>query len=200
MNNYRIGVCLMTGGKSSRMGKNKATLIYRGVKMYEYLAEEFSKLAIPKFISVSKMHQYECKDFISIPDKYDEIGPIGGISSVLEYISLLDSNHPAKCDAVLFSAVDMPYFNSIESKAIIERYTGEDVLMVYSNSQFQPLNSIYSTSALILIHDLIQNRQYKLSNIASSSLHTAKYETRNPECYVNINTRKEASNIPDFSI
>lgn len=110
LNSY-FGVVL-AGGKSSRMGKDKTQLCFRGRTLLDhaiellketlkFLKEDYSQI----FLSGNINHP------CSIPDSYVDLGPLGGVLSVLDHLSeySCDSHTPQK---VLFIPVDMPALNS----------------------------------------------------------------------------------------
>ena len=43
MSSYRVGICILTGGKSTRMGQDKMQISYNGKKLYEEAAERLNK-------------------------------------------------------------------------------------------------------------------------------------------------------------
>ncbi len=197
MSDHRVGVCILGGGQSKRMGKDKMLLEYNGKKMYESTAERLSSASPCRFLSVNREHIYECLGWTSVTDRFEAgIGPLNGFGSVMEYISELPEDDPQKCDAVLFCGVDMPYFDADEAKAIIGAYRGEDVLAVYAGGRVHPANSIYSISLLPVIKKGIQNGDYRLRTLMDPELQSVgEYHSKRPECYANINTPEEAKKI-----
>ena len=78
-----ICALVLAGGKSSRMnGNNKAFLKYKSSTFIESIISElkdFNKI----YISVDNKEKYKNLNYELIEDEFEEIGPIGGIYSVL---------------------------------------------------------------------------------------------------------------------
>ena len=103
-----IGVILI-GGKSSRMGKDKASLMLNGVRLVDHIAK-ILRLSGIKDVAVSgEMNGYE-----SISDNVSDKGPVGGICSSLIYCY-------KKCfTKVIIIPVDMPLISSEVVNFMIE--------------------------------------------------------------------------------
>ena len=200
MSNYRVGICILTGGRSTRMGQDKMQLSYNGKKMYEEAAERLNKVAPYRFLSVNGQSINEYPEWICVKDQVEGLGPIGGISSVLEYINALSEDDAYKCDAVLFCAGDMPYFDAKEATSIIEGYSGEDMMVVHAKGDVQPLASVFAVSFLPTIKEEIQNGNYKLRRIIEKAEKIGKYDSENSECYANINTPLEAESVKGIKL
>lgn len=80
MRNTRCGVLLLAGGKSSRLGQNKALLEYDGVPMIRRIAEQCA--AFPEKILSSPI-ELPVEGFWRIADDIPGCGPLGGIVSAL---------------------------------------------------------------------------------------------------------------------
>jgi molybdenum cofactor guanylyltransferase len=76
---------ILLGGKSSRMGEDKARLIYHHKPQYLHLAEIFSSLGIPAFLSCrnDQLSNYSQSDLNLIEDTFLNLGPMSGILSAL---------------------------------------------------------------------------------------------------------------------
>lgn len=174
-----ISVCILTGGRSERMGTDKACLLYNEKQTYiEHLCEEMSFFE-ERYISVNSSKSYGIQGFVEVKDELDNIGPMGGLYSVLK---------KNLSDAVLILAVDMPKYTSGEAKKIIASYKGEDVLLArLPNKKGEPLASIYSVKALSIIEKCIENKDYRMLSIYENALSKGEFFTENEVCYVNHN-------------
>ena len=200
MSSYRVGICILTGGKSTRMGQDKMQISYNGKKLYEEAAERLNKVVPYRFISVNGETINEYPEWICVKDQVKGLGPISGISSVLEYINALPEDDAYKCDAVLFCAGDMPYFDAKEATSIIEGYSGEYVMIVHAKGDVQPLSSVFAVSFLPTIKEEIQKGNYKIRRIIEKAEKIGKYDSDNPECYANINTPEDAGTVKGLEL
>lgn len=73
---------LLAGGKSSRMGSNKAELIFEGKTFTKVLLEKAHTLGIGQ-ICVSG---YEEDGVKTVWDLYPEVGPLGGIHACMNHV------------------------------------------------------------------------------------------------------------------
>jgi len=78
--NYSL--LLLAGGKSSRMGSNKAELLYKGRTFVENSIDKMERLGIKKIF----LSGYERKrtDLEVVRDIYREMGPLGGLHACMK--------------------------------------------------------------------------------------------------------------------
>src|SRR5918996_1173502 len=119
---------VLVGGKSTRMGKNKALLPYQGKNLVDAPIEKLSKIFSQVCLSVRDQEDLPEYNLRKIPDSYSDIGPIGGITSILK----------AGITRAFCVACDMPFLNeafiqhlcSFEGfDAVIPRWKGREEMM-----------------------------------------------------------------------
>ncbi|MEK6580513.1 MAG: molybdenum cofactor guanylyltransferase, partial [Bdellovibrionota bacterium] len=93
-----LGV-ILAGGMSTRMGRNKALLPYRGKRLIDHVAQALIELVGAEHFYVSG----DLPGFRSVQDVHRGLGPIGGISSIV---------HQFRDRWILFLPVDMGSMNS----------------------------------------------------------------------------------------
>lgn len=72
---------ILAGGRSSRMGMDKALLNYHGVSQTEYMISIAAQLGMEAFVSVRDNSQTIPDGATAIPDVVANLGPLGGICS-----------------------------------------------------------------------------------------------------------------------
>ena len=77
--NYSL--LLLAGGKSKRMGANKAELLYHGKTFVENLLDKAEQLGIEKVYLSG--YPKAVRNAEVVPDVYQEVGPLGGIHAGL---------------------------------------------------------------------------------------------------------------------
>jgi molybdopterin-guanine dinucleotide biosynthesis protein A len=92
----KIAGVILAGGKSSRMGENKALLPWRGGRLIDYVAGVLRNAGITD-IYVSG----EIVGYTNIPDSLPHQGPVGGICASIEFLQ-------DKYEKIIFVPVDMP--------------------------------------------------------------------------------------------
>ncbi len=130
---------ILAGGKSNRMGSNKAFLKLNGKafieKQIDLLREMFDEI----FISANTPSEYEYLNLPVFKDLYPEKGPLCGI-----YTSLINSSS----FNTFMLACDMPF---VESGLIkhLKGFTREyDVVVPKSERGLEPLHAFYSKNCI----------------------------------------------------
>lgn len=177
-----IGIAILIGGRSSRMGQAKECLIleHDGKKetFLEHLCNEFHDYTY-KYISENNSQDITVKGYNVVRDKYDEIGPLGGIYSVLT---------ESETDAVLFIACDMPFISSKAAEYLIDSWDNSPACVALVNGKRQPLIGIYTKDCIPYIENQIETGNYKigilLDNVNCRMSDMSSFEKE----FVNINT------------
>ena len=78
----RYSLLLLAGGKSARMGTNKAELLYEGKTFLEHMLDKARMLGIDKYY----ISGYESPrdDVHTVWDQYENRGPLGGIHACMK--------------------------------------------------------------------------------------------------------------------
>ena len=112
---------ILAGGKSQRMGKDKALINYHGQAQQYYLYSLLQPYCQQVFISCRKEQIPKYKSEINqnyafIADKYNNIGPLGGLLSAFNFDSRV---------GWLVIACDMPYINDLAIDYLIKNRNKE---------------------------------------------------------------------------
>ena len=128
---------ILAGGKSSRMGKNKASLTWNGDTFLHTLIDacrDFPEI----YVSVDDREKYRDLSCTLVEDEEKEYGPLEGIYQVLKQ---MDAPY-----AVML-ATDMPMISREFLKALVSNITGEeDCLVLRREGRPQPLCSVTADS------------------------------------------------------
>lgn len=111
-----LGVVL-AGGKSSRMGQDKAMLTLRGRTLLDHQAEKLQHLFGLEQVFVSGY--YPSHHFLV--DEEPGLGPLGGIETIVKMAQKRTSAHNSQPSFFLFIPVDMPLISK-ESLAKLARF------------------------------------------------------------------------------
>ncbi len=159
-----ISGVVLTGGKSSRMGVDKMALQHNNTTFLENAVDALSIFS-NIYISVSKVQQNNVliqkvlnNNIKLAVDKYDDIGPLGGLATTLP---ILPTEYAFVC------ACDMPNLN----RHFIEQILGDIDTLIYdayiavSDRGKEPLCSIYSKKCLPSINQSIDEQQYSINSM-----------------------------------
>ena len=144
---------ILAGGKSTRMGRNKALLDFGGEtligRLYRTLQGAFHEV----FISANDARTYEFLGAPVIPDVFPDGGSLAGIHAGLVHSSA------ARC---FFVACDMPFVN-VDLVRFLYTFTGDhDVVIPVSRSGLEPLHSFYSKDCIPHIEEQLESGNLKV--------------------------------------
>ena len=155
----KIGCAILAGGKSSRMGTDKALLEFEGKQFITQIAEElswFDERIIARGGNSRLEGELE-REWTVIPDFYPDHGPIGGLHAALS---------ACESDALFVVTCDMPL---IESELVRElcnfmqetdfdekRVDAYDVVIsVGEGGKIHPLCGVYRKSVVPVLEEQI---------------------------------------------
>lgn len=149
--NYSL--LLLAGGKSSRMGTNKAELLYEGRTFVENLIEKAKCLELQKIYLSG--YQNKLENIQVVYDIYPEIGPLGGLHAGLlavqtPYCLVLPVDIPQIPVGLLEELLDT------HEKQILDCEMEKLPLVVERDGFMEPLIGVYPASMLEFIEDRIK--------------------------------------------
>lgn len=158
----RLELCawILAGGKSRRMGQDKARLLFRGepllvrtARLLRGLTAEVHVLAAPG--------QYDDLGFDCTPDLRPESGPLAGIEA-----ALTDS----RWDWNWIVACDMPYLEESWLRFLAEQAVTRNLDCVVSKDPergMNPLCGVWNRRALPLVRAMLDEGQLRVREAAS---------------------------------
>ena len=159
----RLG-CVLAGGKSSRMGRDKATLSFRGRPLVEHAVARLRAIGCQVAIAGSRP---DLESYAPVlPDLHPGCGPLGGIESALA--AALAEDGPGI--RVLFVPVDLPLLPATFLSLLLERAerTGAPATIPLLGGRPQPLCAVYSVSLLDGISAALGEGDHKVMRILES--------------------------------
>jgi len=142
---------IMAGGKSSRMGMNKATTIFRSRMLAEYPIRLLENTCGQILISTNEALPFSFKQ---VADVMPECGPMGGIFSCLR-------ESVSHYNVVL--ACDMPLLTTDYIQALINKISDEKIIVpMHEDGSIESLCAIYPTSCKDRMYEEIKSGQFVL--------------------------------------
>ena len=132
-----FSVVIQAGGKSSRMGQDKALLPFLGQPLIEYVVSKFSNISDDILIISPHTEELSQFGFLVYPDQTPGVGPLMGL-----FTGLLHAKH----DSVAVMACDMPFANLnlfMEEERLLH-LGNYDVVIPIIEGKAEPLHAIYS--------------------------------------------------------
>jgi len=145
---------ILSGGKNSRMGCNKAFLEIDGQKIIEKIIQELYGVFDQVIIVSNEPIAYSYLDVEVIPDLIPGCGPLSGMHAGLA---------KARNYYSLVVACDMPFVDSRLAGYLVQEAPGFDVVVPQVNQLLQPLFAVYSQNCLTEIKKCIERRVFSIS-------------------------------------
>src|SRR5579862_9486242 len=100
-----MGGIVLAGGKSARMGQDKACLPYRGTTLLAHVVATVRSVAGPVLVVADVAEKYALPDRMPVVgDLFPGTGPLGGLVTGLSHVAARGSYH-------VVVACDMPRLN-----------------------------------------------------------------------------------------
>jgi molybdopterin-guanine dinucleotide biosynthesis protein A len=148
---------VLAGGGSSRMGRDKALLPYRGTTLVQHLAQLVQEAAGTVAL-IGEPARYSSLGYPVHPDKFPGCGPLGGIYTALS-VSAADWNLIVACDMPSISAgVLRTLIGSVEP--------GQNCVIANGpNGAHEPLCAVYHRRCLPVLRRAIEEKRFKMRDL-----------------------------------
>lgn len=141
-----ISCVILSGGKSSRMGQNKALMKIGNQSLIEIMYGKVKGLFREILISSNSPHEYSFLNIPIVPDLVQNKGPIAGIYSGLK---------SAKNDRVFFISCDIPLMTPELIKSIVGFNNKAQIVAPKADGFVQELCAVYSQSLIESIEKIL---------------------------------------------
>jgi molybdopterin-guanine dinucleotide biosynthesis protein A len=144
---------ILAGGRSSRMGRDKALITFDGVMLLEHLLRVCRQVSAAVRI-VGAREKYGAFGE-TVEDIYPGRGTLGGIHAALSCSST---------DLNLILAVDLPYIEAALLHYLLARAAGSDAMVTVpeADGRLQPLCAVYRPQFLIPAQQALEAGQNKV--------------------------------------
>ena len=147
---------ILAGGKSSRMGQDKALLPLHGIPMIRHIATAMQSVVPSVCIVSDRSAPYRFLNLPVCPDLVKEAGPLGGIHAALTHLG---------APAVLVSGCDTPYLTTPLFRHLLETPHRSPALVARAADGVHPLCGIYHREALPVIEQFLGSGRFKLLDL-----------------------------------
>lgn len=177
---YDIPCVIFAGGRSSRMGEDKALLPFGGFDtLTQFQLHKLSKIFNRVYISCKTKDKFDFNaNFIEDINTDNIYAPTAGFIAVFESL---------KCEKFFAISVDTPFVSRDEIEKIIDADTNElDATIAKTASGVQPLCGIYHRTLQNKFIDMVKEDNHKLGFVLKSSKTTfVDFEDEKP--FLNLN-------------
>lgn len=184
----RIAGCILAGGKSSRMGSDKAAVLLGGKTLLEHAINRLKPQV--GVLVVNSNDTSLASAYPIVPDNGDEIsGPLAGVLAVLQWAKI----QPPILEAVVTVSVDTPFIPA----NLVERLstpTPHIVTAAMHNGQLHPTCVLWPIGIEPALNEWLSdpdNRSAKrfLSTVQHKTIDFGTHQTYDP--FMNINTPQD---------
>ena len=183
---YSIPCILFAGGKSSRMGENKALLPFAGESsltkyQYERLEEIFQRV----YIATKEPKLFDDIDAMFIDESAhpDTYAPTVGFVSAFKQLKAENSFFVLSVDTPFVNEELIAKFQEVQSANF-------DAVIVRTPSGIHPLCGIYSRSLELPLHNMLLEDNHKLVKLLEES-NVFYIDIDDEDLLMNINTPQE---------
>jgi len=183
---------ILSGGKSTRMGEDKAFIELEGVPIVRRIYTLFKELFQEVIIVTNQQELFKNFDSKIYSDLIPNQGALGGLYTGL-FFSTFQYSFCVACD--------MPFIKKALVQYIINHIEGEDVIVPRTEDGLQPLHAIYSKNCLDPIKIIMEQGKYKIidfyNRVNVKIVEEKDFTVLDPlrESFINVNTPDELHSI-----
>jgi molybdopterin-guanine dinucleotide biosynthesis protein A len=195
---HGVAAIVLAGGKSARLGRDKASEPLLGRPMLQHVVDRVSQVA-DEIVVVSAPGQRtpdvtSSKSLRVIADAYPDTGPLGGICTGLE---------ATEAPRALAVACDMPLLSLPLLAELVRR--GESCDAVMPVLEFpEPLHAVYSQACVEPMRARLAAGQYKITGFLGAVrvcyVHADECRRWDPEgqSFLNTNTEEDLARVKEI--
>jgi len=179
---------ILAGGRSTRMGTNKAFLEFGGVRIIDGLLAKIRPLFPETLIIASDREAYAGLGVAVIADRIPGKGSLGGI-----YTAVAHGAFPQ----TFCIACDMPLASPAVIAHLRDQAPGYDVVVPRTADGYQPLHAVYGKHCLPHMEAMIRADRLKIDRlfplVRVRTVGEAELRRLDPtlRSFINVNTREE---------
>jgi len=195
LKNKRIDITafILSGGKNSRIGTNKALLQVEAKPLIQRLIDLLDPIFSEVLISSNEPDLYNFTGKKIVQDIYSARGPLAGIHSALKFTDT-SKNFIVSCDLPLINARLINY--------IINYKSDKDIILPVADGRIQQTCGLYSKNILNKVEKLLIESHQKNSKLKGSIyelmdrvpteiVEVDNFDFYSPNLFLNINTSED---------
>ena len=165
----KISAVLLAGGKSRRMGEDKATILFRNAPLWQIQVDLLRKLQLQElFISAQTDPSWRPADLEFVPDDEPSRGPLSGIAAALSRIS---GGH------LLALAIDMPFMTESYLRGLCEKVEPGRGVVPIIEKRAEPLAAIYPRDACDDVAGALFGSDFSLQSLVGKLVAAGKLQS-----------------------
>jgi molybdenum cofactor guanylyltransferase len=179
-----ITAVLLAGGESRRMGKDKATLLFRGKPLWQIQLELLQKLEPTEiFVSARTDPVWRPANVQFLADDPPSRGPLSGLAAAL---AQMHSKH------LLSLAIDMPFITQKYLTFLCNQIEPRRGVISKIDDRFEPLAAIYPQEALANFQSALSGTDFSLQAVvgrldAAGKFYVVRVTEQERKLFLNVN-------------
>ena len=144
---------ILAGGKSSRMGQKKGTLLYNGKTFIEIIIDKLKELKVSEILISG--YEYPDDSIVYVEDVFLNKGPLAGIHSGLIKTT---------CQAAIVLTEDAPLVPVHFIRRLMEEHdkTSASIVVASYEDRLQPFPGIYDKSLVPICENVLQGDRHNV--------------------------------------
>jgi molybdopterin-guanine dinucleotide biosynthesis protein A len=147
---------VLAGGRSSRLGFDKALLRINGEPLVQWLPSQLAGMFGSVAIVVDRPKRYDVT-FPQLLDTWPDAGPLAGIAAGLQ---------ASAAPALFVCGCDMPLLQPALLQRLCSALEDYDLAIPERAGRLEPLCAVYAASCLPVIQQLLRDRRLRANGVA----------------------------------
>ena len=191
----RCSAVLLAGGKSTRMGCDKALLDFEGQPLWRRQLNTLHRLS-PQQLMIAAPPREEWSGYEVIADIMANAGPLAGVAGALRRCA---TSH------LVVLAIDLPNMTADFLRGLLVECTEEQGIVPCSPAGFEPLAAVYPADCAALAMHLLRRGEYSMQQfvqlaIAQGRMCPREIAPNESELFLNLNTPADYERFRDREV
>src|SRR6476660_7798491 len=143
---------VLTGGKSSRMGRPKALLPFDGEPLIVHIVRHLKRVFAETVVVAAPEQELPLLPVVLVRDQVAYQGPVSGIYRGLK---------AATKEVCFVTSCDAPFLDLALISHLLSAISDCDVVVPFWQERFQPLHAVYRRSVAPLLHEQLERGELR---------------------------------------
>jgi molybdopterin-guanine dinucleotide biosynthesis protein A/molybdopterin converting factor small subunit len=176
---------VLTGGKSSRMGRPKALLPFDGEPLIVHIVRHLKRVFAETVVVAAPEQELPLLPVALVRDQVAYQGPVSGIYRGLK---------AATKEICFVTSCDAPFLDLALISHLLSEISDCDVVVPFWQERFQPLHAVYRRSVAPLLHEQLERGELRpiflYDKVRTRKVHEDEIRTLDPEgmSFLNMNS------------
>lgn len=178
---------ILTGGKSSRMGRPKALLPFDDEPLIAHIVRRLGRVFAETVVVAAPDQELPPLPVVLVRDQVAYQGPVSGIYHGLK---------AATRDVCFVTSCDAPFLNLALISHLLSQIADWDVVVPFWQERFQPLHAVYRTKVAPLLKDQLERGELRpislYGKVRTREFHENEIRRLDPEGFSLLNMNSPA--------